>query len=90
MGSLRQSSLLLNTENPDIFSDTSFRLEVEAYRCPLDSFPRFVVLLALTAADLDALLGLMLFRRSILGVLAADMKFRLVLDLDKDPMKDVR
>lgn len=80
----------MKTENPDIFSETSFKFEVDAYLFPFVSFPRLVVLFALVAADFVALLGLILRLLSILGVFAADKKFRLVLDRDKDPMKEVR
>lgn len=61
---------------------------MDAYRDPLVSFPRLVVLDVLAAADLVCLgLGLMLLRLSKLGV---EMRFKLVLDRDREPMKDVR
>lgn len=45
---------------------------------------------ALAAADLDALLGLMDLLLSMFGVLAAERKFKEVLDRDRDPMKELR
>lgn len=80
----------MKTENPDIFSDTNFRLDVDPYLWALVSLPRFVVLVALDMADFVCLIefGLTLLRLSILGVFAVVRRFRLVRDRDNDPIKE--
>lgn len=86
IGSRRITSELLKTEKPETFSETCFRFEVEAYRDPFVSFPRFDVLLDNT--DLALFVGLILLRRSMFGVLDEAIKFRLVLERDSEPMNE--